>query len=304
MINRFLGTVVMAALIINPILSKSASQKPAGYALSSDSKTKIMGSGLIVGLTAAVSTYACLGFDLTKLKPILAAGALGALAGGFFAYWDSDEKSFERNARYHFDNAHTQLKKFKKNGSIQAALAADDITKVKSWYSEDDRDDLYKEYPMLSAHRFLERWKNHLLYILKNIFEKLVQCDVPYHDKIEHDRMLVIFYIQELAHCIEKIEKSHEYKKQCKEYNDVQAQHYYASNNAYAQHHTHHHTVQQTIVYQPYPVAPAPVYYVPAPAPASKPAPKIAPAPAPAPATQQTGGYLNGDVYGTIWSNY
>lgn len=296
--------LVIASFVIVP------STYVNGYTLSEQTKGQIQGNALIAGIGSAfVAAILCkennIKFESYRgLASIIGAGLVGGIIGGCTIYQNSSEKMFERDAQIHLEQARARFEKIITNESIDNLRENKDldviITNTKKWYVKTDRDKLYTVYPLVSAHNFLYEYK-HELHSLLALYKKLSDYfDQPILTELMQSIKRLERHSTLVEMAIEALDSLKEFKEQYKEYRAFLSK---PNNATYA---------SQPQVHPSPKVTPKPVYYPPVVVtqPTSQPTPKpkpVQPAPVakPVPKPDSTiSPVLQGDVYGTIWSNY
>lgn len=153
-------------------------------------RTKMISAGTLMGSLAGlfVSTAGGLIYESIQTKTyqsqfvidsigtaqIMAATTVGfALLGGYLGY--KSEKEFESNKFQHLMNAQNRFTAFKNNKSIKNALACSDITEIEEWFEKADHKKSYSNIaPLVSGFDFLREWRDELIE-LSNLNQKLSQ---------------------------------------------------------------------------------------------------------------------------------
>lgn len=299
-IREIMKKLLLAASLLLPF-STFCAKKTKGYSLGYDSKKNIafvsvMGAGIGFIASCLMNNYSEPQFNARDLV----ISGTGALIMGLTAYHNSPEKrkeyrekEFAQNLEKYREQASDLWKELEKDAVLEKLLflKKKEILNLE-WYLPKYRDSLYDAYPLISAYNFLlskRKICKELEKLSDYIYEGLggVEC-LFNHNRYEK----FCDYLAALEEAIKVIENSKEYQKQYKHYKD---------------------SLPKPM---PHPVPPAPVvvhhpmYHAPVVAhhPAPKPKPIYKPKPvAVKPIAKQNttiSPVLEGDVYGTIWSNY
>lgn len=203
--------------------------------------------------------------SMAKAQIVVAVLAGCALLGGVLG--NKAENDFEAHKFESLIQAQERFAAFKKNKSIKNALACLDITEVEAWFKKADHKKSYNHNaPLISAFDFLREWRDELI--------KLNELN----EKLSH-----YFEGQELAAIESDLESIHSYIVQLNGLLVILVPHtprtsFYAAPVRGSLMHSHTNKVSASLVHSHAPVK-------------QSPACTISPV-------------LNGNVYGTIWSNY
>lgn len=302
--------LLLAALICIP--SAHAKEYPLSFKSKCDvALTSLMG-GILGGIAGAMGYSLIKDLPSRKYVPILGvefqvpadkwclstiagAATIGALIVAYYSYHDTYEKRQERydkefreNLEMHMADAQARWEELRNDVTLNLieVLTEKDILNLEMWYLPEYRDSLYASYPLVSAAKFLAHKKNELKN-LEYLNDKIIEVSEIYYavTQMSHDQFMS--YLIAVENALEVIEKSEAYKRQYALYQESLPKPRYQY-------------VQPTPI-----IMPKPNYYY---SPVVVQKPVIVPVAYPQPIQPKPAStvspVLNGDVYGTIWSNY
>lgn len=304
-----LYTLLLAGLIAVPALQ--AKEYPLSFGSKIGIACNTLGVSLLGGLAGILSYSIVKNWSTIRYVPLfginvemaqdkgclIAAGSgitIAAIMTAYYSYYDSPEKrqevedkEFLANLDAHIADAHAQWEALRNNKALSylEANVESVILNLKHWYFEEFRDSLYEAYPLVSAHKFLQRKKIELKNLAR-LNERIIEVSGLY-PFINLSRDQFMYWLWMVEEAIEVIESSQEYKDQYALYcASLPKPCYYPA------------VVQQPMIvhYQPIVYTHHTPHYHSV---ASAPLPK-----APVKVSASISPVLNGDVYGTLWSNY
>jgi hypothetical protein len=237
---------------------------------------------------------------------IAGVAALGALATAYYSYINSPEKQFEK--------AEKILKDFEEDSQIQKALQTEDICNLESWYQLKKVRDLLSHIHSIKIIQKSASFLNFYAVIDESKWDEELDDVLVYH----YLQGWILFLqeadqiLQEVSKCglTEIVFTACEYKSKVERYLQTLMKHLESLKaNSHLQNDLEQFKRSQKTKQYPYYPTPQPVFnlkpvtvpvvpttYTPISTPTTTPIP-LAPAPMISPV-------LNGNVYGTIWSNY